>query len=150
MIIRHNGFTQLTVLFGLLLTAVALPAVSYLAQNSQDNRNRASYDCSQLSKPPSETCNYGWSCNSQAGLWECNRPTPASITAPSPTQFSVDLVGTVIPTPTPYMIDLVGQGYLIPTNTPMPLATKVQSKIIVKPNPTVNAKKRGVFRLFFK
>ena len=134
---NQGGQSQISILIILVITAFALPVVYYLAQNSQDNRNRATYDCSPQSKPPSETCNTGWSCNTSSGLWQCKA-------SPSPTVFSLDLVGTAIPTPTLYMIDLVGQGYLIPTNTPIP------NRITIKPNPTVFSKKRGVFRFFFK
>lgn len=138
MVPHQLGFTQLTVLFGLVVMAIALPTVSYLAQNSQDNRNLATYDCSPQSKPPSETCNSGWSCNTSSGVWQCK-------VSASPTQFSLDLVGTAMPTPTPYKIDLVGQGFQIPTDTPIP------NRITIKPNPSVyQIKKWGLFRLFFK
>jgi hypothetical protein len=134
---NENRYLNYRLLLGLIITAITLPIVSYLAQNSQDNRNRAAYDCSQQSKPPSETCNTGWSCNTSSGLWQCKA-------SPSPTVFSFDLVGTIPPTPTPYKIDLAGPGFLIPTNTPIP------NRITIKPNPTVYSKKRGVFRFFFK
>ena len=48
---RQDGLAQIPLMIGLLLMAVAIPAVTMLSQQSQDNRNRAAGGASCVDAP---------------------------------------------------------------------------------------------------
>ncbi|MBP9817686.1 hypothetical protein KBC75_02920 [Candidatus Shapirobacteria bacterium] len=92
---KNSGLAQLWVLVGLVVMAVALPVASLLVSTNQDNRNKATYNCSEVTNPTNwkQPCAYGWSCDTRTGTWVC---VPSGAT-------SVPLLPTVtkvLPTPT--------------------------------------------------
>jgi hypothetical protein len=139
MIIRHNGFAQLTVLFGLLLTAIALPAVSYLAQNSQDNRNRAAHSCSETTHP-SNSCvisgiTYGYTCDTNTGIWKCEVTAPVIVVTLIPSNTSTPFPTVVLGGPSRYECPNVtgtdgGPRPCPPTATKVPTSKPIPSNVI--------------------
>ena len=120
-----NGFSQIFIILGSAIVLLGLFAVSSLVSQNQDNRNKASYGCSETTRP-STSCvisgkNYGWSCNGSSGIWECITTipvaTPTSVIGScttivcGPNEVKKDLgyynACTCVPKPTPTKI--VGQ-----------------------------------------
>ncbi|MBP9818132.1 hypothetical protein KBC75_05310 [Candidatus Shapirobacteria bacterium] len=86
---KNSGLAQLWVLVGLVVMAVALPVASLLVSTNQDNRNKATYNCSEATRPGSPCLSsagvlYQWTCNIQTALWVCDTSGPAPTVIPAP------------------------------------------------------------------